>query len=407
MNFLETIHTEIVDFQEQIKQKFVRDLNLIIIVISLLLGFYHLSAGTNFYPYFFLVVAINTCCLIYWKKNNFKYYKQLVNLEFLIVCCIITVSIFSIEDYLHFQEALWLVMIVLCAFFVLGKSWGTFYLFINIVIYTVYFQSNFWEGIQIKKATHPVIMQIWTVEMIVAILMIAYVMILYRKINLYGVERTYNTLERIEGEKKIIEKHDREKASLLKEIHHRVKDNLQVIVSLLQMQSNEMESKTVQNGFQIAINRIRAMALTHQRTYQGESKANANIKEYIKGLVRGIIADLAQQSKIEPQLSIQIHAVEADKLVYLGLIINELISNSVKHAFINHTNQPNIKLKLWRDEKEVINLLYSDNGQWKVPNKKASFGLQIIEMFTEQLDGTVKRTINQEGTLYLFKLPAV
>src|SRR5690625_930343 len=126
----------------------------------------------------------------------------------------------------------------------------------------------------------------------------------------------------------------RKKDILLKEIHHRVKNNLQVISSLLSLQSRQLESPQAREAMQSSRNRIKSMALIHQKLYQDEDLIGVEIAEYIDKLMLSLVKSYQTSTEnIEIKTDIDSMKLEVDTIIPIGLIINELISNSFKYAF--------------------------------------------------------------------------
>ena len=125
-----------------------------------------------------------------------------------------------------------------------------------------------------------------------------------------------------------------EKELLLREIHHRVKNNLQIIISLLNLQSRHIHDHKVLNAIQDSQNRVRAMALVHERIYRSHSLATVNLKDYVSYLVNQLFGFyMIPHSRIRVTIAMEDYPVDIDMAIPIGLIMNELVSNSIKHAF--------------------------------------------------------------------------
>ncbi|MFY8091738.1 MAG: histidine kinase dimerization/phosphoacceptor domain -containing protein [Chitinophagaceae bacterium] len=182
-----------------------------------------------------------------------------------------------------------------------------------------------------------------------------------------------------------------QKEVLLKEIHHRVKNNLTVISSLLELQSDNTHDENAKATLLQGTNRVRSIALIHQKLYQHQNFASMELHEFINDLYKQIASvmsnfDLSVIFKNE----IANILVDIDTSVPLGLIINELLTNSFKYAFINNP-QPFIQIKLQTVTKDVFQLIYIDNGQGLPANFKveeaSSLGMQLMHMLATQLSG--------------------
>ncbi|HYE33015.1 MAG TPA: PAS domain S-box protein [Methylomirabilota bacterium] len=182
-----------------------------------------------------------------------------------------------------------------------------------------------------------------------------------------------------------------EKESLLKEIHHRVKNNLQVISSLLELQIAQIKDPSAIQLFRESQSRIRTMALIHEKLYQATDLARIDFVDYVQSLLRMIMR--AQQSTQDVRLDVQCDRVYLgiDTAVPLGLIINELVSNSLKHAFPNGSGRPTITIALNQLQAERYCLLVEDNGKGFSPGfdveRSSSLGLRLVKILGEQLLG--------------------
>lgn len=189
----------------------------------------------------------------------------------------------------------------------------------------------------------------------------------------------------------IINKQNEEKTILLKEIHHRVKNNLQIIISLLRLQSYQIENSETIQSFNEAINRILAISSIHEKIYQNDSFNKINIEEYFNDLSKEIISMHELNTEIETNFNFEIDSITLDTIVPLALIFNELISNSIKH--FNHSeNQLIIEIEFKKMNEKKLQLNYSDNGKWIENNKKNTLGIDIIHALTKQINGNLTLT---------------
>lgn len=184
----------------------------------------------------------------------------------------------------------------------------------------------------------------------------------------------------------IINKQNEEKTILLKEIHHRVKNNLQIIISLLRLQSYQLENSETIQSFNEAINRILAISSIHEKIYQNDSFNKINIEEYFNDLSKEIISMHDLNTDIETNFNFEIDSITIDTIVPLALIFNELISNSIKH-FDNKTNSLIINIEFKSIKENKLQLNYSDNGKWVENNKKNTLGIDLINALTKQING--------------------
>ncbi|MCB9196441.1 MAG: tetratricopeptide repeat protein [Flavobacteriales bacterium] len=204
----------------------------------------------------------------------------------------------------------------------------------------------------------------------------------------------------LEKSKEIQEKNDKidkalhQKDILLKEVHHRVKNNLQIIASLLNLQLMNEISDDAREALEESSSRVQAIALMHKGLYQDENFQQVNISKYIEELIdyHKNLLD-AENRKIQFDVKIKGGMISIDDAVPIGLILTELISNSVKHAFKNSELNPLIKIQLNLDE-SGLNLRYQDNGVGLQPEQDllhpSSMGYEIILALVDQINGSIE-----------------
>lgn len=185
-----------------------------------------------------------------------------------------------------------------------------------------------------------------------------------------------------------------EKETLLKEIHHRVKNNLQIISSLLNLQSLHVKDKKAIEAFEESQRRLHSIALVHQKLYQNDNFANINIKEYIGDMIASIHQLFHLKAKnIHYQLNIADVNLNIDTSVPLGLIINELVTNAFKYAF-NKVSEGIISINLDKKDEHSFRLIVKDNGPGLPENLKIeeseSLGLKLVGILIRQLEGTIE-----------------
>jgi PAS domain S-box-containing protein len=195
-----------------------------------------------------------------------------------------------------------------------------------------------------------------------------------------------------------------EKEVLLKEIHHRVKNNLQVISSLLKMQSRSLNDPKILEMFQESQSRIHSMALIHEKLYQSEDLARINCADYIHNLTSHLYRSY-QVSPRNIQLDVTVDniSLSIDAALPCGLIINELVSNALKYAFPKKRSG-NIYIHLTMDEQKHYILKVGDNGIGLPENidwqNTRSLGLRLVRTLSQQLGSTVELD-RSHGTMFL------
>ena len=196
----------------------------------------------------------------------------------------------------------------------------------------------------------------------------------------------------------------KEKNQLLREIHHRVKNNMQVISSLLKLQTDAENDQRFKNLLEESQNRIKAIALIHEMLYSTTSFKHANFKEYVRMLVQSIVYSYSRRD-IEIVFDIKIDdsvCFDIDTMIPLGLILNEVISNSMKYAFVEK-NKGLISIVLSNKTLYSYMLEISDNGIGLPKDftfeKSNTLGIQLIYMLAEQIGGKIELE-NKKGAIY-------
>ncbi|WP_395058835.1 histidine kinase dimerization/phosphoacceptor domain -containing protein, partial [Flavobacterium sp.] len=207
---------------------------------------------------------------------------------------------------------------------------------------------------------------------------------------------------KLENEKLLTQKSLVEKETLLKEIHHRVKNNMQLVMSLLNIQAQEANNN-ISDFVAVSQSRILSMSLIHENLYQTDNLSQVDFKKYVENLTNSILNAYSNvNTTITLKLEIEPVYFDIQKAIPLGLIINELVNNAYKHAFIN--NQKGlITLQLIR-KNEKYELVVSDNGIGiqKKENAKKTLGLELVEELVFQLDGLLK-VASDKGMQYIIQ----
>lgn len=195
----------------------------------------------------------------------------------------------------------------------------------------------------------------------------------------------------------------KEKEILLKEIHHRVKNNLQVIISLLRLQAKQIVDKQALSAFDESINRIYSMAMVHEKLYQSQNFSKIDLKNYVKPMIERLFYNYNVSDRIKLNLNLQDISVGIDKAIPCGLILNELVSNVFKHAFPDKQSG-SIIVQLLKINKNTCELVVEDNGVGISKNldfeKSGSLGLNLIRLLVDQINGTVK-LYREDGTKFV------
>lgn len=198
-----------------------------------------------------------------------------------------------------------------------------------------------------------------------------------------------------------------EKEVLLKEVHHRVKNNLQVISSLLFLQKDAIKDPAIQDMFEESRNRIASMALIHEELYRSGDLARVDLQEYLERLTPKVVQSLRGRKSLGFALNLTECRVTVDKAIPFGLIINELVTNAVKHGFTGRESG-NIRVTMVR-EGEMVRAVIEDDGvglpEGFHPDVVRSLGMQLIVQLTRQLRGALTFGSTAEGTTFRLTFP--
>lgn len=193
-----------------------------------------------------------------------------------------------------------------------------------------------------------------------------------------------------------------EKEIILKEVHHRIKNNMNMVYGLLYLQANAQADQVTQNILNEAAGRVKSMMVLYDKLYRSDKYDGLNLKYFLSSLVLEIIAQFSGILNVDTDIRIEDVVVSTDKLSPLGIIINELITNSMKHAFSN-SNRGILRISADKDG-SMITVVYQDNGIG-LPEEEAiknagGFGMELVSGLMQQIQGTISIDRNN-GTKYV------
>ncbi|PKP40151.1 MAG: histidine kinase [Bacteroidetes bacterium HGW-Bacteroidetes-13] len=199
----------------------------------------------------------------------------------------------------------------------------------------------------------------------------------------------------------LLQKQNAEKEFLLKEIHHRVKNNLEIVSGLLALQSAQLSDANAILAMREGQNRVQAMSMIHQRLYQGKNLAAIEMKEYFLDLSQHVLDSFGTEKRVTIECAMNKIELDIDTAVPLGLIVNELLTNAMKHAFPEN-RMGNIIIDLQQADESTLQLYVSDDGIG-AKNKSChnvGFGTQLIKLLVQQLNGRMKSDFNRGTHIY-------
>lgn len=331
-----------------------------------------------------LILATSNVVVLY-KTRKYKLVGAWTVILAVLLCQIV---IFVVDDSHVLSDVMWCILVAFFSFFLFGSIIGSLVLLINLsgLIYYVMIAS------QTDLVSKGIINEDLDYKMVVNVYYVA-------------IALSFIIYKMIDNNKKVNESYEKEiqrNEVLLKEIHHRVKNNLQIVSSLLRLQSVESENENVKEHFQEAVSRIRSMSLIHEKMYQNADLAEVDIQSYLISLTQDISSSIETDCKVDMEVNSEINKMNINVLVPLALIFNELITNSIKHGFAGR-NQGKISVQIIHTDGKV-EVIYLDNGQWREPEEnRKTFGVDLIDTLVNQLDATY--TLNNEsGTQYIIQI---
>ncbi len=249
--------------------------------------------------------------------------------------------------------------------------------------------------------------QVWfysLLSLIVVIVIIIIILMINRRLK-KEIKARRATEKELEQSLEIIHKKNDEKQAMLKEIHHRVKNNLQIISSLLRFQSNKLKDENITALFDEAQGRVLSMALLHEKLYKSDNLKNIDVREYFSLLLNELMANYDVADNIKLNLKIENILLNSKTMAPLGLIINEIVTNSIKHAFTDAKNyEEKIIEVICKKGKEGTYILeIGDNGKGLSKNilsgEPETMGTELITIFVEQLEGEIT-LLDKKGTYF-------
>jgi two-component sensor histidine kinase len=381
---------------EEIKFLLARRLTIVFTIVFSLLVIAHRDSTTLNLLVMTLGLFISLSLFIYNQLT--KNYTLVYTIFSITGVCVVSTVITFLPSATHYADMLWIFTSLVLAFFGVGNKLGFILLAIAIIGILTFVCFGVNENILTLQPRTDFQKFSLAVEIIAVVTSGIYIIFLINQFYSLTQSKLIETNEALKIQNEKIKVQDEEKTVLVKEIHHRVKNNLQIVTSLLRMQSAELVSEESKIHFQEAINRVMSMSLIHQKLYQGESLSRVNLQEYIEELVIELISIYNIPKEISYSVKIEQITVGLSSIVPLGLMINELTSNSLKHAF-SDLKEGQISINLIGSETDI--LIYKDSGKWK-ENSSRGFGLDLIDLLSEQLDGTYIHTIGDIENIYEF-----
>lgn len=374
-------------------------LSIIFSLVFALLSFSLVVIHPIAFLIYFVALVIAVAGLIYLYKS--KRYAHLFWSYSVGGSSLIAISLFTEMDTIHVTEFVWVVSIVIFSFIGLSRKVGVFFLVFNAITILTHLLFFFNSDVPIRRPASVFESGGVMVEIALGLFMIGYLLHQYLLFQVYAEKQLIIANQELGEQNQIILKRNEENATLVKEIHHRVKNNLQIIISLLRMHGEEVKSKETKRHFAEAVNRIMSMSLIHQKLYQEKELSTIDFEGYLRDLSSEIMTSFGTEHKESNYYFVSdVKRIGLQTVVPLGLLINELMTNSLKHAF-DGIDKREISIHIKQLGADRLIVEFSDNGSWKAkPEDSEGFGLELIELLTQQLEGSYERT----NSSYRFEL---
>lgn len=378
------------DYNEKGKYLLVWRMSLILCLLFSIAAI--LTYPVDAYSSVLYLIALGICGFCFVYLNVIKQIKPIFWIFTISASIIVTFSTQTLVGTLHYPDFIWEVSTIVFAYIGLGKRVGFVFLIFHLISICYFFTFTINMHLENLKKI-PEAQQISVLfEMVTAFFALTYL------INQYLVFQSYTEKKLLETNLELQQK-NKDITLLMKEIHHRIKNNLQLVISLLRMQRDEINSEEIKDHFTEAINRIMSISIIHQKLYQREDLKNFDLELYLHDLIQEIKTMNEIDKQVDIDITVDIKDIGLKTLVPMGLLMNELITNSFKHAFEKEVNSNQININIDQFTLDKICIHYEDNGIWK-GNSDKGFGLELVNLLTQQLEGVQE----QNDSKYKFTL---
>ena len=397
--YTENIEKEANAYKEELRLQLAYRLSVLFSVVFFLLTYTYFR--DSFESGLLMCCGLLVALICFFSVHYRKVYQLTFWLLSVFGVLMTSYALVMFHEVVHLVEFLWLLSAVLLGFAGLGKRVGVLLLVIALsaIFYFIFFSLNVHiETVQPKTFYQQITL---VAQLTSGFVFNFYLLYFYLKLNRYSAIKLKEVNEKLLLQHLKITQQNNEKLILVKEIHHRVKNNLQIVISLLRLQILAVNEESAKRRLQESVNRLMSMAFIHQKLYRHESLSQIDFTDYASDLVRTMISIDNKGQEVEFSVHAETDRIGLKSLVSIGLIVNELVSNSLKHAF-SITGKGNIEVSILKaGEENRLEFSYRDDGTW-VEQKKESFGLMLVESLVEQLGGTISITKNECGTSYRF-----
>lgn len=354
----------------QYKDKLLINILSVFATITFVAGINDWYLGNTFdYIVDFIICASSTISILLFKKYN----NTILVSSILFWMVALAAYAFNFE-YKFDSNVIYLILTPIIALLLLPKKYILIYIFLyelGVLILLLY-------GYHL----YPEQTYIFSINGIVSYI--------FASIFLFATWWFYNNT--IQKTLEALKKSNQEKSALLQELHHRVKNNFNLIVSMLDIQhsnSSTIDTHTFVRNFK---DRIQSIVIAHELLYMDSDLDSINMQNYINDLAHYILDANSDNAKIKLECNIDSFYLNIDTLIYIGILINEMLTNSIKHAFKNKKGTIYISLKKQKNNTYILS--YKDSATHVNKDTKSGFGSMVIDMAVSQIEGHYTKEIN-------------
>ncbi|MBR9853013.1 MAG: sensor histidine kinase [Algicola sp.] len=367
-------------------------------IFGLVCFFFLNIEGTITYTFLGYAIVNLTNTLLYQQHKNLVLTYNLTSILSMIGAIIITMYSGGIQSPFIFVLA-----IIVFAGYVTTKVFGQLYLILNLAVLTLLFLYDTGD-FRISENTVPLESKSW----------FAYLSAVFAVYLLGGVfgKNLLRAHHRLYKSRNEIQERIEEKETLLKEVHHRVKNNLQTVSSLLSLQSRAIDDDKISNIIKSSQNRVVSMAMVHEMLYKRDDYlSKIELKPYVQELCDYLVRSVKRSGNdVKVNLDIKNYKLSIDTIIPLGLIINETITNALKYG-IAEVQNGEIHVSVEKIGDNRYKMYLGDNGigysEEINPKTSNSLGLKLIYNLARQLRGSISRDYAKQGTHYAIEFEEV
>ncbi|MCH2022297.1 MAG: sensor histidine kinase [Saprospiraceae bacterium] len=333
-----------------------------------------------------------------------KKYELISKVGVIATFLILSYTLLIITDYIHINTPMWMILNILFAFFVLGHKWGVFFCVAHFIVLTQFFVFNIRSNIENLNTLDQKDIINFIVEAVVICAAVIYFNLTRDKIIKHNQNKVRVINQKLNKKNQIIEHKNDEISTLFKESHHRIKNNLQIIISLLRLQMmgerNPAESAVITD----AVNRINSISAIHEYIYNHNPLESFDMESHIKNLIDEIVSTFNTHVNLQLIINVNVQKIGSKSTVLVSLLINELVTNSMKYAFLNKPKgKIQVDIKPNASERLKYDMLYMDSGCWVEKKERKSLGSDLIASMVTQMNGIYEIVKEPDSTKYAIK----